>query len=105
MTTNESTSMEIMRQEVSEVKRDLSEMKNKVNEMYHSLIGNTLAKDGGIIKRLQTVEEKHEELTDRVEDLEKKNDKLEVYQKILWAAGGFVASSLFVYVLQLIFKH
>lgn len=105
MNPKEISSMELISQEVAEMKRDLGEMKSKVSEMYHSLIGNTLAKDGGIIRRIERLEQRADQIDEDVDRIGQRSSKLEIYQKILWGAVGFAASSIFVYVLQLIFKH
>lgn len=86
------------------LKNEFVEMKDKFDEVYYALVGNKLTNDGGLVKRIGENETEIEEIRSRIEDMEKKNVKSELYVKILWGTGGFIASALFTYILQLIFR-
>jgi hypothetical protein len=111
MNFNEIDLMEIMKQDVESIKKDFTEMKSKLNEMYYSLIGSPMSKDGGIIKRVENLEEfkahiqaGHEIIKDRLDELDVKTRKRELWLSMVWLALGFIASSIFTLVLQAIFK-
>jgi len=97
--------------DMNEIKRDLvsldkevSGIKVMLNEVHGAIIGNTLSKDGGIVKRLETAEEKLDNVHDKISRLEKINVKLQIYQKVLWGCAGGVATAVFAYILQLWFN-
>lgn len=86
--------------EMTEVKKDLHEMKSQMNEMYQALIGNKVLNDGGLVGRVHKIEEHMEKLEIRIESIESKSSKMEVYQKIMWSCLGAVSMAVFAYVVQ-----
>lgn len=90
--------------EMHQLQTDMRDMKGKVDKMFYALMGNEIAKDGGLVKRIERLEEAFEKQEETLEALSEKNSKIEIYQKILWTSLGFVAASVFGYVLSLIFK-
>lgn len=95
---------EVFRQEMQDMKTDLHEMQKKVDRLLSAIIGSDLLQDGGIVGRIKLIEKQVNEVELRMIIAEKRNDKLEIYQKILWACGGGVLMGIFTYVLKFIFK-
>ncbi|HEY4207971.1 MAG TPA: hypothetical protein VGM31_14205 [Puia sp.] len=83
---------------------DFREMKNKVDKMYYALLGNELTEDGGLIRRVGESEKEIALLHDRIDQLERKNIKGELYLNWLWGLAGFVLSSGFSALIYHLFK-
>jgi len=65
------------------IKKEVSQMKTKIDQIYYALVGNDLSKDGGISKRLT--------------DLEGQVEVLEAFrQKFMWTMGLIAAGSSIV---------
>lgn len=109
----------VLKQEMDNLKREVGEKVDKlsesvegiestVNEISFALMGNKFTKDGGIIGKMVQMETKMElnytQLEQRVETLEKKETKHDVYVKILWTVVGAVGMSVLYMVLNIIFK-
>lgn len=92
--------MEHFKKEMTQLHTDLSKMTEKVDEMYFALMGNKLAKDGGLVKRIENLEQNLEEVETNIETLVKKNVGFEVYQKVIWGAVGTIIGLIFSYVIQ-----
>lgn len=90
--------------ELLQIRTDMKDMKGKVDEMYNALMGNRITKDGGLVGRIEDLEKSDEKLDGRVSKLEDNHIRLQVYQRIMWTSVGFVAASIFSYILTLIFK-
>lgn len=79
----------------------MKDMKGKVDKMFYALMGNEIAKDGGLVGRIEHLEEAFEKLEGVVQKQAERNIKLEVYQRIMWTAIGGVAMAVFSYVITL----
>jgi len=76
------------------MQQQLDKIEDDVQEILTALKGSSLTGKGGVIGRLDIVEEK-------LDKLEKANMKLQIYQKLLWSAAGVVTFE----VLDQILKH
>jgi hypothetical protein len=90
--------------ELQQLRTDMKDMKGKVDKMFYALMGNEIAKDGGLVGRIEHLETVFEKMEEKVDKLSETNIKMQVYQRIMWTSIGFVAASIFSYVLSLIFK-
>jgi hypothetical protein len=66
---------------------DFATMRQQVNEMYTALIGNKIAKDGGMAGRLTKVET-------RLESVEKVGARIAWHFKVMYVTVGFVAAGI-----------
>lgn len=66
---------------------DVAAMKQQLTEVYTALVGNNIGNDGGIVKRLSSMES-------RLESMEKKQTIIGVQFKILWAGAGAIVMFL-----------
>jgi hypothetical protein len=67
---------------------DFAAMKRQLTEVHHALIGNPIARDGGMVKRLSDVEKK-------VAKVEKLGTKLGWHFKLLWGAAGGILMAMY----------
>jgi hypothetical protein len=66
---------------------DFHTMRRQLNEVHSALIGNPIAQDGGMVKRLSNVETK-------VAKVEKMGAKLGWHFKLLWGAAGCILMAM-----------
>lgn len=78
--------MEIMQQDIHDIKKNVDEIKNV-------LVGNQLANDGGLIKRISDLEKEMVAI--------KKNT---MYLNLLWAALGVIGTAVIMFLFNKIFK-
>jgi hypothetical protein len=78
--------MEIMQQDIHDIKKNVDEIKNV-------LVGNQLANDGGLIKRISDLEKEMVAM--------KKNT---MYLNLLWAALGVIGTAVIMFLFNKIFK-
>ena len=83
--------------DIEQIQTDMKDMKGKVDKMFYALMGNEIAKDGGLVARI-------EHLETSVENLEKASIKLAIYQRIMWTALGATSGIVFTYLVQLLKK-
>ena len=99
MNNQEPKNMEQFKEEMKQVHKDLKEMTGKVDKMFYALMGNELAKDGGLVGRIEKLEKRIDNNELDIESIQKKNVGFEIYQKIMWTALGglltFVLESVF----------
>jgi hypothetical protein len=79
---NHKPELDLMNSHIEEIRNDLLSMKNTIIEMYHALVGNSVLKDGGLVKKFEDLESKVLKQADDLEDL--KNN----YIKLKWLALG-----------------
>jgi hypothetical protein len=103
---NKATAMDqILKQEMTQLKEEVGEIKETVGDIYSALMGNKLAKDGGLVSRIAELERENELLKVRVEILEKEKGKSDIYVKIIWGAAGVICTAVIGFVLSLIIKR
>lgn len=79
--------------EIRQVKIEVGEIAKQVSEVHQALIGNALAKDGGLVRRVEECETAVLELNQKIDDLTREADKKEIYIRWLWAlATGFITT-------------
>jgi ElaB/YqjD/DUF883 family membrane-anchored ribosome-binding protein len=114
---NKATAMDqILKQEMTQLKEEVGEIKDTVGEIRSALMGNTYAKDGGLVGRISKAEVKIETLEKEIDELKTQHekemnelkaraDKNDVYVKIMWTLVGMAATALVGFLLNLIFKR
>lgn len=92
-----------MENEISreDLKRQLDIIGEKVGLMYYALMGNDLTKDGGLIRRIDDIEEdillhekKFEAVFDGIKNNNDKIDKKNFYVNLLWGGLALVIGIL-----------
>lgn len=97
-------SMENVQQQLNKFDKRQSEMQEKVDKMYFALMGNELARDGGLVGRIEELEETDKNILKELQELKGKNIGFEIYQKIMWSMVGGVVALVFSYVVNLMFE-
>lgn len=91
----------VTQEEIHSIKRDVSIIGDKLNQVLDALVGNTLSKDGGIVGRIVELENQITKSNRRLYDIERVYKEKLFYMKTMWfVAGGFIMT-----VLALIFKR
>ena len=93
--------------DIREIKRDVTQLTTKINDIHVAFVGSPLAKDGGIMKRIEDLEVGVKENRKAIETFEMNNKERMFYTKWIWGIGGALALALITIVLQYIFhvKH
>lgn len=75
-------------------------MEEKVDKMFHAMMGSDLLQDGGLIRTVIDLKTENKELKARIDKIESNREKTKIYINLLWlSAGAFVQ-----YLIQTIFK-
>lgn len=94
-----------MQNDIHQIKQDLGKLDKKVDKVVGALMGNDIAKDGGLISRITELEEENQSRKEEIDTLKQNNQRFEIYQRIIWAAVGGIGVYLLTYTLNAIFKH
>ena len=84
----------VTQNDIRAIRKEVETVAEKVNDVHQALIGNSLAKDGGIVQRLHDCERDVEFLRTKVIDIEKNNVKAGVYMKVIWGMAGIILAAL-----------
>lgn len=105
----------VLKTEMTQLKEEVGDIKETVGEIKAALMGNTFAKDGGLVGRISKAEVKIETLEKEIDDLKVQHEKeinelksraekSDVYVKIMWTLVGMGTTALIGFLLSLIFK-
>lgn len=83
-------------QDIVIIRKEIGDIRITVNEVKEALVGNGLAKDGGLVQRIIDTETRQDELEKRFNTIEKNEDKRALYVHIIWAMGGVIATAIVV---------
>lgn len=86
------------------MERDIHSIKQGLEEISTALLGNRLTKDGGLVRRIDELEINDEKIESKIEELERKTARMEIYQKIMWTCTGGATVLLVKFILEIIFK-
>ena len=104
MTEDEKRQFNHMQNDVAAIKTEVATLGMKVDKMYIALMGSDIAKDGGLVGRIQQLETENEELREELDTIKTNAVKSDLYLKWIWGLVGAFGSGIFTYVLSLIFK-
>lgn len=94
----------ITQSDIREIKQEMYELKDTVQDIHACLIGSPLGKDGGLVKRIEECEQRQTQFEQKIERMSVKAIKSEFYLKVIWALGGSIASIIFTSVMYYYFK-
>lgn len=86
--------------DIREIKRDVTDLAQKVGEVHAALIGSSLVQDGGLVKRLKDCEDSVEVLRVKIDEAELAATKREFYVRVIWGLVCFIVGSSFVELLR-----
>lgn len=72
---------------------DIAFIKQKVNELCTAIMGNPISQDGGMARRLNTVEE-------RLSKMEKFTAKIGWQVGLLWLSAGVIITGVFTLIIK-----
>ena len=90
--------------DIREIKRDVTELAVKVNDIHVAFIGSKLADDGGIMKRIKDLEEGVEKNKERIDAFELSTKEKLFYLRIIWGIGGALALAIITIVGHIFLK-
>ncbi len=93
-----------MQTDIQAIKQDLHGMDRKLDKVMTALMGSDVANDGGLVKRIQELEDQHEDILKKLSKIEIEKTKIELYQKILWAVAGSGAAIAFQLIASYLIK-
>lgn len=83
----------VTQNDIRAIRKEVETVAGKVNDVHQALIGNSLAKDGGIVQRLHDCERDVEALQAKVVSIEKDNVKSSLYMRIIWGLAGIIIAA------------
>ncbi|HET6255873.1 MAG TPA: hypothetical protein VFE32_17480 [Puia sp.] len=91
--------------DIRDIKKDVAAFGQKLDNIHYALVGNELARDGGLIQRVIDLEKQKENLEERVDRIEKTAIKSNTQVKLMWSMAGGTIALIFTYIVEHIFKH
>ncbi|HXS58997.1 MAG TPA: hypothetical protein VN726_22895 [Hanamia sp.] len=91
---------ENLEQDINAIKNNLSSFGMKLEMVYAALVGNEISKDGGLVADIAGQQKQILRLKERIEKVEAKETKRQLYVNIIWAA----VTGIIVLILSHLFK-
>lgn len=91
----------VTQEDIRIIKNDVAEIGTKLNLVLDALVGNSLSKDGGVVKRMFDIESLIPKVNSRLAEVERVYKEKLFYMKVLWFVGGGFLMTL----VSLIFKR
>jgi predicted ATPase len=88
--------------DINSIKNNLSSLGMKVSLVYDALVGNEIAKDGGLVEEIKKMKEFEKSILARVTKVEEDQEKKQLYINIIWGAVGVTITILLTHFLNLI---
>jgi hypothetical protein len=104
MTDEEKRQFTHMQTDIESIKISMTSMGNQVDKMYFALMGNEIAKDGGLVRRIEVLENDVHEIKDQLTGIQADASKSRWHVNVMWGASGAVAMALFSLLLSYLFK-
>lgn len=93
-----------MQTDIEQIKIHMSSLGTKVDKMYLALMGSEIAKDGGLVGRIEDLERDVHDIKDQLTDIKADASKNRWHVNVMWGASGAVIMALFSLFLSYIFK-
>ena len=93
-----------LEQDINAIKNNLSAFGMKLEMVYAALVGNEIAKDGGIVADIMHQREQIKELAERVQKVEERESKRQVYVRIIYACVAMIVTLVGTYIFNHLFK-
>jgi len=91
---------ENLEQDINAIKNNLSAFGMKLEMVYAALVGNEISKDGGLVADIAGQQRQISRLKERIEKVEKSENKRHLYVNLIWGA----VCSVIVFLLTHFFK-
>lgn len=93
-----------MQTDIEQIKIHMSSLGTKVDKMYLALMGSEIAKDGGLVGRIEDLERDVHDIKEQLTDIKADASKNRWHVNVMWGASGAVIMALFSLFLSYIFK-
>ena len=93
-----------LEQDINAIKNNLSAFGMKLEMVYAALVGNEIAKDGGIVADIMHQSEQLKKLAERVQKVEERESKRQVYVRIIYACVAMIVTLVGTYIFNHLFK-
>ena len=93
-----------LEQDINAIKNNLSAFGMKLEMVYAALVGNEIAKDGGIVADIMHQRDQIKELAERVQKVEERESKRQVYVRIIYACVAMIVTLVGTYIFNHLFK-
>lgn len=90
--------------DIEQIKIHMTSLGSKVDKMYLALMGSEIAKDGGLVGRIEELEQNVHEIKEQLTDIKADASKNRWHVNVMWGASGAVVMALFSLFLSYIFK-
>lgn len=104
MTDEEKRQFTHMQTDIEQIKISMADQGNKVHKMYLALMGSEIARDGGLVGRIEDLEKDVHTIKDQLTDIKADANKSRWHVNVMWGASGAVAMALFSLMLSYLFK-
>jgi hypothetical protein len=104
MTDEEKRQFTHMQTDIQQINVHMTSLGTKVDKMYLALMGSDIAKDGGLVGRIEDLEQNVHEIKEQLTDIKADASKNRWHVNVMWGASGAVAMALFSLFLSYIFK-
>ena len=88
---------ERLKSDIHTIKNNLTTLGLKLELVYAALTGNEISKDEGLVGDIKGQKKALEKLTERVDVIEKKENKRQIYLHIIYGAIGFIIALILNY--------
>jgi hypothetical protein len=92
---------ENLEQDINAIKNNLSTFGMKLEMVYAALVGNEIAKDGGLVADIAGQQKQILRLKERIEKVEAKESKRQLYVNIIWGAVSAIIALIVTHFFKL----
>lgn len=93
---------ENLEHDINAIKNNLSTFGMKLEMVYAALVGNEIAKDGGLVADIVSQQKQILRLKERIEKVEARESKRQLYLNIIWGAVGVIITLIITHFFNLI---
>lgn len=93
-----------MQTDIEQIKIHMTSLGSKVDKMYLALMGSEIAKDGGLVGRIEDLENDVHEIKEQLTEIKADANKNRWHVNVMWTCAGAVGMALFSLLLSYIFK-
>jgi hypothetical protein len=93
-----------MQTDIESIKLQMTVQGTQLDKMYYAIMGSELARDGGLVGRIEDLEKDAKEIKDTLIEIKADASKNRWHVNVMWGASGAVIMALFSLFLSYIFK-
>ena len=93
-----------MQTDIETIKHQMTIQGSQLDKMYYAIMGSELARDGGLVGRIEDLEKDTKDIKDTLIEIKADASKNRWHVNVMWGASGAVIMALFSLFLSYIFK-